>query len=258
MNYEAEQVSLFDQDTWSGRTCPEHSQAENPKARTSRRCSKSSSKSSNRKLPLCLCLKRVGPMPGASMMIWDDGALLGEYTMHSFGESPREENVSRLSQILEDSPHPRYSLSAKACQGILNRAERRGKQLPEALEKALREQSLSKNEPVNLGGKGILIQPERTGALSTLNNQSVFNIGSYHSKAWESDNPHSGIYEAEVSRTLDALNCGSPACNQGGTCVVAVDCRNGREQEVNGTLQAKSNGGVSHNLNNVIRTSDSS
>ena len=47
------------------------------------------------------------------------------------------------------------------------------------------------------GGKGILIQPERTGALSTLNNQSVF----------------------------------------------SVDCRNGAENIVNGTLQAKSTGG---------------
>lgn len=76
------------------------------------------------------------------------------------------------------------------------------------------------------GGKGILIQNERTGALSTLNNQSVFNIGSYHSNAWKSDNPHSGVYETEVSKTLDALNCGYPACNQGGTAVVCARCFN--------------------------------
>jgi hypothetical protein len=177
--------------------------------------------------------------------MWTDGgALRGEYTMRSFGECPREENVSRLSQILEVSPHPKYSLSAKACTGILNRAARRGKELPAELKSALEAQSVSRSELENLGGgKGILIQPERTGALSTLNNHSVFNIGSYHSNAWKSDNPHSGVYETEVSKTLDALNCGAPTCNQGGTCVVSVDCRNGREQEVNGTLQAKSNGG---------------
>ena len=73
-------------------------------------------------------------------MTWEDGALLGEYTMHSFGESPKEENASRLSQILEDSAHPKYYLSAKACQGILNRAEKRGKELPEVLKTALMEQ----------------------------------------------------------------------------------------------------------------------
>jgi len=73
-----------------------------------------------------------------------DGALLGEYTTRSFGESPSVENVSRLSQILEDCPPQKYSLSAKACQGILNRAERRGKELPKELKAALIAQSACK------------------------------------------------------------------------------------------------------------------
>ena len=67
--------------------------------------------------------------------------MLGDYTMRSFGECPSEENESHLSWILEDCPHPKYSLSAKACRGILSRASRRGKQLPEILEKALTEQA---------------------------------------------------------------------------------------------------------------------
>jgi len=71
-------------------------------------------------------------------MSWADGQLLGEYMMHSFGESPREENVS---QILEDSAHQKYYLSAKACAGILKRAERRGKELPEELKMALENQA---------------------------------------------------------------------------------------------------------------------
>ena len=37
----------------------------------------------------------------------------------------------------------------------------------------------------------------------------------------KSDNPHSGFYEADTSRTLDA-NGGNPGCNQGGIAVVAV------------------------------------
>ena len=81
--------------------------------------------------------------------------MLGEYTMHSFGESPREERESRLSQILEEKPHPKYCLSAKACQGILRRAEKRGKELPLILQKALERQagvSAFKNEPENPGG----------------------------------------------------------------------------------------------------------
>lgn len=70
------------------------------------------------------------------------------------------------------------------------------------------------------GGKGILIQNERAGALSTLNNQSVcYGISSYDSNAMKSPNPHSGIYEADTGRTLD-LNGGNPACNQGGIAVL--------------------------------------
>jgi hypothetical protein len=74
-------------------------------------------------------------------MNWVDGPLLGEYTTHSFGESPSEENESRLSQILQDDAPQRFFLSARACQGILNRAEKRGNELPEPLKKALEQQA---------------------------------------------------------------------------------------------------------------------
>jgi DNA (cytosine-5)-methyltransferase 1 len=49
--------------------------------------------------------------------------------------------------------------------------------------------------------------------------QKVYGIGSYESNAMKSDNPHSGIYEADTARTID-LNGGNPACNQGGMAVV--------------------------------------
>jgi len=47
----------------------------------------------------------------------------------------------------------------------------------------------------------------------------VYGISPYESNGMKSDNPHSGIYEADTARTLD-LNGGSPACNQGGMAVV--------------------------------------
>ena len=46
----------------------------------------------------------------------------------------------------------------------------------------------------------------------------VYGIGAFNSNAMLSDNPNSGIYEADTSRTLD-LNGGNPACNQGGMVV---------------------------------------
>ena len=79
---------------------------------------------------------------GDTTMKWeDDGAWLGECMMRNTGEFPNVAVVSRLSQILEVTPQEKYSLSAKACQGILRRAERRGKKLPEALERVLTAQS---------------------------------------------------------------------------------------------------------------------
>lgn len=48
----------------------------------------------------------------------------------------------------------------------------------------------------------------------------VYGISPYHSNCMKSDNPHSGYYEADTSRTLDALQCGYPGCNQGGMAVV--------------------------------------
>lgn len=41
----------------------------------------------------------------------------------------------------------------------------------------------------------------------------------------KSDNPHSGIYKADTSRSLD-LNGGNPSCNQGGMLVVGIDTYN--------------------------------
>lgn len=46
-----------------------------------------------------------------------------------------------------------------------------------------------------------------------------YGICSYESNAFKSSNPHSAIYKAETSRTLDN-NGGNPACNQGGIAVV--------------------------------------
>ena len=48
----------------------------------------------------------------------------------------------------------------------------------------------------------------------------AYGVCSKSSHSMMSDNPHSGFYEAETSRTLDA-NGGNPSCNQGGICIVA-------------------------------------
>ena len=76
------------------------------------------------------------------------------------------------------------------------------------------------------GGKGALIQENKSATLGCNNDQTVFvpkvyGICSKQSHAMQSDNPHSGFYEADTSRCLDRGG-GNPSCNQGGMAVVAV------------------------------------
>lgn len=166
------QMSIFDLDIWSGRTYLEHSAP--TKAKISESYSKKRQKW-QKGVPAFLNLRKDSDGRNREPSWEMGGALPGEYMMRSFGECPSEERESLLSQILEETPHQKYSLSPKACMGILRRAQRRGKELPQTLKKALERQSAFKSELENPGGgKGILIQDERTGALSTFNNQSVY------------------------------------------------------------------------------------
>jgi len=53
-----------------------------------------------------------------------------------------------LSSILERRVDSRYALSAKAAAGILRRAGKRGRKLPEVLERALK--AVASSEPTDL------------------------------------------------------------------------------------------------------------
>ena len=108
------------------------------------------------------------------------------------------------------------------------------------------------------GGKGALIQTDKSATLATNNDQTLFEpcawdgsqvsptltkqnaggsqrmpdkdnfncvlqpygICSKDSNSMKSDNPQSGIYEAETARILDTGG-GNPSCNQGGIAIVA-------------------------------------
>lgn len=74
------------------------------------------------------------------------------------------------------------------------------------------------------GGKGAIWQEEKSATLGCNNDQTLFvpkcyGVCSKASHSMMSDNPYSGFYEAETSRTLDRSG-GDPTCNQGGICVV--------------------------------------
>ena len=77
------------------------------------------------------------------------------------------------------------------------------------------------------GGKGPLIQEDKSATLGCNNDQTLFEpvafgISSDQSKAMLSSNPRAGIYKARTSRTLDTGG-GNPGCNQGGIAVVTQE-----------------------------------
>lgn len=111
------------------------------------------------------------------------------------------------------------------------------------------------------GGKGALIQDDKSATLGCNNDQTLFvptafGICSKESNAMKSDNPHSGFYKADTSRTLDG-NGGNPSCNQGGMAVVALEGNGARpshkgsgysEDNVSFTLNATEQHGVAYGI----------
>lgn len=70
-----------------------------------------------------------------SGMVWH-----GEYWMRNFSAWPKDASVCSLLEVLEPCVARKYFLSAKACRGIISRADRRGKPLPKRLRNALEKQ----------------------------------------------------------------------------------------------------------------------
>jgi hypothetical protein len=63
-------------------------------------------------------------------------------------EWPSDAAVCSLSDTLETGDLPqRFYLSAKACAGIIRRAEKRGKKLPDALQQALLSVTMQNQKP---------------------------------------------------------------------------------------------------------------
>ena len=150
------------------------------------------------------------------------------------------------------------------------------------------------------GGKGALIQEDKSATLSCNNDQTLFvpfckgtrphskeeaqqwkdgkiantlntfdvgeqrcnelvvkayGISSDQSHAMLSGNPHSGVYEADTSRTIDA-NGGNPGCNQGGIAIVESYAIQGSmigREDKNGPQGDGINEDVSFTLNTVDR-----
>ena len=187
------------------------------------------------------------------------GISLGELTTLKTGEKPSETAVqemlsvwgphsiaeeSRLSQILEANPLSKYNLTAKACLGLLRRAERRGKDLPERLKAVLLMQSAS-GGGCDGGGKGALVQTEKSGTLGTGNDQTIFclqgngidraDTAGCNGKGWKTD-------ESYTLKTIDR-----PAVCAEVACMNPWDAQSARVYDQDGawhSLNANENGGM--------------
>jgi len=105
------------------------------------------------------------------------------------------------------------------------------------------------------GGKGALIQDDLSATLSCNNDQTLFQPKVYgicakESNSMKSDNPHSGFYEADTARCLDA-NGGNPCCNQGGMAVVSLQGSMIGRKDTNGPQGDGVSEEVSFTLNTV-------
>lgn len=248
--------------TWSdlgfsfGRTLSEHSAATEEK--TSTPCWKKLRVSQNQDFLYLDCRKSGNGQKREPLTVMG-GLSLGELTTLRTGEKPSETAVqemlsvwgphsvaeeSRLSQILEVNPLPKYNLTAKACLGILRRAERRGKDLPERLKAVLLMQSAS-GGGCDGGGKGALVQTEKSGTLGTGNDQTIFCLQGNCIDCADTAGCNGKGWKADESYTLNTID--RPAVCAEVACMNPWDAQSARVYDQDGawhSLNANENGGM--------------
>lgn len=214
-NYEAEQLSMFDQDLWYGKMFPVPLVQECQRAKTSESFWRRSSALS------AIPFQSLDLTPGA-------GNLLGEFywelispwrggasTLNT-GVSPKDAKESSLSQILQADPPLKYYLSPKACLGILRRAFERGKELPKKLERALKIQAglmRPDGQPTGLEAYHINQRDEGidlhgvSGALMATTNMQMQTFVTQPDEAVEGFDGYNGDLTGDVAATL-GVNCG--------------------------------------------------
>ena len=128
-----------------------------------------------------------------------DMAWPGGRSMPNFLECPNDAKESSLLDILETGAVPRkYYLSQLCCRGILRKAAKRSKQLPERLRVVLAQianplPSKSDKESPG-GGKGYLGSEDKAFTVATGNDQNIMTV------RWQ--NKNDGLVEDDKAATL--------------------------------------------------------
>lgn len=250
------QVTWFDLGISFGRTLSEHSAATEDE--TSTPCWKKLRVSQNQDFLYLDCRKSGNGQKQEPLTVMG-GLSLGELTTLKTGEKPSETAVqemlsvwgphsvaeeSRLSQILEANPLSKYNLTAKACLGLLRRAERRGKDLPERLKAVLLMQSAS-GGGCDGGGKGALVQTEKSGTLGTGNDQTIFCLQGNGIDRADTAGCNGKGWKTDESYTLNTID--RPAVCAEVACMNPWDAQSARVYDQDGawhSLTANENGGM--------------
>lgn len=143
-------------------------------------------------------------------------------TAQSFGNCSEETGSGLMFE--NHSQDTRYTGPLEVAQTVSATYGTGGNNQPFVVESAIVPATLKIRCGGGSGGKGALIQRNKSATLSCNNDQTLFVPKAYgicgkYSNSMLSDNPNSGFYEAETSRTIDTSNQ-SPCKNQGGMVVV--------------------------------------
>ena len=143
-------------------------------------------------------------------------------TSRSFGNCSEETGSGLMFE--NHSQDTRYTGPLEVAQTVSATYGTGGNNQPFVVESAVVPATLKIRCGGGSGGKGALIQENKSATLSCNNDQTLFVPKAYgicgkYSNSMLSDNPNSGFYEAETSRTIDTSNQ-SPCKNQGGIVVL--------------------------------------
>lgn len=143
-------------------------------------------------------------------------------TAQSFGNCSEETGSGLMFE--NHSQDTRYTGPLEVAQTVSATYGTGGNNQPFVVESAVVPATLKIRCGHGNGGRGALIQKNKSATLSCNNDQTLFVPKAYgicgkYSNSMLSNNPNSGFYEAETSRTIDTSNQ-SPCKNQGGIVVL--------------------------------------
>lgn len=146
-----------------------------------------------------------------SGMVWH-----GEYWMRSFSVWPKDANVCSLLEVLEPCVARKYFLSAKACRGIISRADRRGKPLPKRQALAEEAQGCVGEADHDSG----CLTPGETQSRRVYPTSGVYPTLSTREKSGQNQESVFTQFGDDIAGTLTARYDSSPCVDRGANVVV--------------------------------------